>query len=103
MRLDRLTEKTQEALQAAQQLAEARQRQAILPEHLLLALIDQSDGVVKPLLQKLEARPGDLVARLNQQIEQKPTVSGVSGQAFVSSELNKVLDKAWSEMQELKD
>ncbi|HEV3234296.1 MAG TPA: Clp protease N-terminal domain-containing protein, partial [Candidatus Dormibacteraeota bacterium] len=47
MRLDKLTEKSQEALQAAQKMAESTGHQAIEPEHLLLTLIDQPDGIVR--------------------------------------------------------
>ncbi len=103
MRLDRFTEKSQEALQAAQELAEGLQQQAIDPEHLLLALLDQTDGVVRPILQKLEARPDDVAARLNEELARKPKVSGAAEQAFVSTDLKKDLDASWSEMQKLKD
>jgi ATP-dependent Clp protease ATP-binding subunit ClpB len=103
MRPDRFTEKSQEALQAAQELAEGLQQQAIEPEHLLLALLDQPDGIVRPILQKLEARPDDVAGRLNEELAKKPKVSGVNEQAFVSSDLKKDLDAAWSEMQKLKD
>ncbi|HXO66824.1 MAG TPA: Clp protease N-terminal domain-containing protein, partial [Candidatus Dormibacteraeota bacterium] len=103
MRLDRFTEKSQEALQAAQELAESMQQQAIEPEHLLLALLDQPDSLVRPVLQKLEARPDDIAARLREELEKKPKVTGAAERAFVSNELKKVADEAWSEMQRLKD
>ena len=57
MRLDKLTVKAQEAVQAAQSLADQNDHQAIEPEHLLLALLQQQEGVVGPLLAKLGARP----------------------------------------------
>ena len=103
MRLDRFTEKSQEALQAAQQLAESMQQQAIEPEHLLLALLDQPESLVRPVLHKLEVRPDDIAARLRDELKKKPKVSGAAEQAFVSNDLKKVLDDAWSEMQQLKD
>jgi ATP-dependent Clp protease ATP-binding subunit ClpB len=103
MRLDRFTEKSQEALQAAQQLAEEANQQSVEPEHLLLALIEQTDGVVRPLLLKLEARPDDVAARLRTEIDKLPKVSGIAGQAYVSADLRKVLDNAWDEMEKLKD
>jgi ATP-dependent Clp protease ATP-binding subunit ClpB len=103
MRLDRFTEKSQEALQAAQELAESMQQQAIEPEHLLLALLDQPESLVRPVLQKLEARPDEIAARLREELEKKPKVTGAAERAFVSSELKKVVDEAWSEMQRLKD
>src|ERR1700730_1046645 len=103
MRLDRFTEKSQEALQAAQELAESMQQQAIEPEHLLLALLDQPESLVRPVLHKLEARPDEIAAKLREELEKKPKVTGATERAFVSSELKKVVDEAWSEMQRLKD
>jgi ATP-dependent Clp protease ATP-binding subunit ClpB len=103
MRMDRFTEKSQDALQAAQELAEGVQQQAIEPEHLLLALVEQPEGIVRPVLQKLEARPDEVAGALREESAKKPKVSGASGQAFASSDLKKVLDAAFSEMQKLKD
>src|SRR5438034_731282 len=57
MRLDKFTVKAQEALQAAQSVAEQLGHQAIEPEHLLQALLQQREGVVAPILAKLGARP----------------------------------------------
>ncbi len=103
MRMDRFTEKSQDALQAAQELAEGVQQQAIEPEHLLLALVEQPEGIVRPVLQKLEARPDEVAGALREELAKKPKVSGASEQAFASSDLKKVLDAAFSEMQKLKD
>ena len=103
MRLDRFTEKSQEALQAAQELAESMHQQAIEPEHLLLTLVEQPEGIVRPVLQKLEARPGDIASQLREELAKKPTVTGAGEQAFTSNDLKKVLDDAWSEMEKLKD
>ena len=55
MRLDKLTVKAQEALQAAQSKADQHNHQAIEPEHLLSALLEQREGVVGPVLAKLGA------------------------------------------------
>ena len=55
MRLDRFTLKAQEAVQAAQNLAAERSRQEIIPEHLLVALLEQHEGIVIPILQRLGA------------------------------------------------
>jgi ATP-dependent Clp protease ATP-binding subunit ClpB len=101
--MDRFTEKSQDALQAAQELAEGVQQQAIEPEHLLLALVEQPEGIVRPVLQKLEARPDEVAGALREELAKKPKVSGASEQAFASSDLKKVLDAAFSEMQKLKD
>jgi ATP-dependent Clp protease ATP-binding subunit ClpB len=101
--MDRFTEKSQDALQAAQELAEGVQQQAIEPEHLLLALVEQPEGIVRPVLQKMEARPDEVAGALREELAKKPKVSGASEQAFASSDLKKVLDAAFSEMQKLKD
>ena len=103
MRLDRFTEKSQEALQAAQHLTEAAHQQAVDPAHLLLALIEQSEGIVRPVLLRLEARPEELAERCRAEIQKLPTVSGMDAAAYVGAELKKALDEAWIEMEQLKD
>ena len=64
MRFDKFTFKAQEAIQQAQKQAEEHQHQAIDVEHLLLALVEQTEGVVQPILRKMGANPGQLAARL---------------------------------------
>jgi len=103
VRLDRFTEKSQEALQGAQELTEAAHQQAVDPLHLLLALIEQPEGIVRPVLLKLEARPEELAERCRAEIGRLPRVSGVDAAAYVGAELKKALDQAWSEMEQLKD
>src|SRR5262249_60678694 len=80
MRLDKLTVKSQEALQAAQVLASERGHQAIEPEHLLHALIAQKDGVVAPILGKLGVRAETLASQVDAAIEKLPQVRGGRGQ-----------------------
>ena len=60
MRLDKLTIKTQEAVQDAVEIARSHENQAIEPAHVLRALIAQEDGVVRPMLQKLGANVSEL-------------------------------------------
>ena len=103
MRLDRFTEKSQEALQAAQQLTEAASQQSVEPQHLLLALIEQPEGIVRPILLRLEAHPDDIAQRLRDQVDHLPKVSGVDAAAYIGNELKKVLDEALSEMEKLRD
>ena len=76
MQIDRFTIKSQEALQAAQQLAEGRRNPQLTPEHLLAVLLEQDAGVVVPVLQKLGAEPGATRAEVNAAIDALPTVSG---------------------------
>src|SRR5713101_5180744 len=101
LRLDRLTEKSQEALQQAQTLAGDQQQQEILPEHLLLALVEQTEGTVPLVLQRLEADPRRLAAELRAFLERQPKVYGA--EVYMGSRLRQVLDAAWNEMERLKD
>jgi ATP-dependent Clp protease ATP-binding subunit ClpB len=102
MRLDKLTVKAQEALQAAQELAARSGQQQIEPLHLLWALVAQGDGVVPPLLEKLGAAPAGLAGEIERQIDRLPKVSDLSQQAL-SRASNDVLEKAFDEAGRLKD
>jgi ATP-dependent Clp protease ATP-binding subunit ClpB len=101
-RLDKLTVKAQEALQAAQELASRSGQQQIEPLHILWALIAQGDGVVPPLLEKLGVPPTTLAAEAEKQIQRLPQISGVSDQ-YLSKASNDVLQRAFDEAQRLKD
>jgi ATP-dependent Clp protease ATP-binding subunit ClpB len=102
MRLDRFTERSQEALQAAQQAAQQLQHAAVEPEHLLLALLRQEGGLVPSLLQRLEVPPQPLAARLEAQLEARPKQYG-GGEPSVGNALREVLMAAFDEMSRLKD
>jgi ATP-dependent Clp protease ATP-binding subunit ClpB len=102
MRLDRFTERSQEALQAAQQAASALQHATVEPEHLLLALLGQQDGLVPSLLQRLEVAPQPLAARLESELEGRPKQYG-GGDPAVGAALRTVLMAAFDEMSRLKD
>ncbi|HBE72965.1 MAG TPA: type VI secretion system ATPase TssH, partial [candidate division Zixibacteria bacterium] len=94
MRLDKLTVKSQEALEAAAALASSHSQQEITPEHLLAALLDQAEGVAVPILQKLGANPALLKDRAGEAVASLPRVYGSGGQPHLSNALNKVLQKA---------
>jgi len=94
MRLDRFTERSQEALTAAQQAAQQLQHPAVDPEHLLLALLEQDEGLVPALLRRLEVAPEPMAARLQASLENRPKQIGVSDPA-VSSALRAVLMTAF--------
>src|SRR3989304_2281318 len=102
MRFDKLTVKAQEAVQAAQSLADQQSHQAMEPEHLLLALIQQQEGVVGPVLAKLGARPEAIAREVEEEFRKLPKVRGGGGQ-YVSPRLKDTLDRAWSEAERLKD
>src|SRR5215813_2285908 len=101
-RFDKLTVKAQEAVQTAQGLADREGHQQIEPEHLLLALVQQEDGVVGALLAKLGARPEAIRRDVQTEIRRLPKVSGASGQ-HMGPRLKVVFDHAWDEMERLKD
>ena len=103
MRLDRLTAKMQEGLQESQTLASNLQNQEITPEHLLLALLRQSDGLARPLLEKLNVRPQQIEQSLEQELSKRPKVSGGAIDQYLSAELRAVLNDAEKEMTGLKD
>jgi ATP-dependent Clp protease ATP-binding subunit ClpB len=103
MRLDKLTTKSQEALQHANALAEKRNHQAIDTEHLLFALIGQKEGVVLSLLQKLGVQVSVVTERLQRALDRLPQVTGGAGQAFITPRLKKVIEAAETEAEGLKD
>ncbi len=102
MRIDRFTAKMQEGLQESQTLASSLQHQEIMPEHLLLSLLRQPDGLVRPLLEKLEVSSRSIEEQLKGDLAKRPKVSGARDQ-FLGSELRTVLSSAETEMSKLKD
>ncbi len=102
IRFDKFTVKGQEAIQAAQAIAGETNHQAMEPEHLLLALLRQEEGIVRGLLAKLGARPDAFAERLQEEIRRLPQVSG-GGRQYVSPRLEAVLGQAWAEAERLRD
>jgi ATP-dependent Clp protease ATP-binding subunit ClpB len=100
---DRLTHKSQEALQAAGGLARDRNHTEVGTPHLLSALLSQSEGVVLPLVQKLGVTPTTLRNRVGELLDAIPTVYGATGQGSISRTLSKVLDAAGEEAGTLGD
>ncbi len=109
MQPDRFTIKSQEALQAAQRLADERRNPQTTPEHLLAVLLEQEGGVVAPVLRKLGAEPAAVRQALGPRLEALPTLTGGSGPnsaaepAGGSTELVQILRTAETEMRELND
>ena len=102
MRLDKFTVKAQEALQAAQSMADQHDHQAIEPEHLLVALLEQREGVVGPVLAKLGARPEAIQRELQAALGKLATVKGASGH-YLGERTRQALDRAQAEAERLKD
>ena len=103
MRIDRFTQKMQEALQAAQEITSRSQQPEIGNEAFLLALLDQTDGVTRPLLEKLGVEPAALRSRLEADLARRPKVQGASYEPRISNDLRRTLDAAEQEMSKLRD
>lgn len=104
MRLDKFTIKAQEALQEAQSIAEKHEHQQIEPEHLLVALLQQSEGIVPQVFQKMGVSIAASIAQLEEVLKRIPKVYGLeTGQIYISPRLKKVLDRSFLEAERLKD
>ena len=102
IRFDKLTIKAQDALQAAHAVAQKLNHQEVDCEHLLTVLIQQPDGLVRPLLEKLGLQPDDLLRQLDEDLHRRPQVHGAA-ETFLSKSLKQVLDSAQSHADKLKD
>ena len=103
MRLDKLTIKAQEAVQAAQSLADQHDHQSVEPEHLLQALVQQREGVVGPLLAKLGARVESLQRELATELLRLPKIRGGGSAQYVSDRLRQAFERAQKEAERLRD
>jgi ATP-dependent Clp protease ATP-binding subunit ClpB len=104
MQIDKFTLKAQEALQEAKAIAERKNHQQIDVEHLLLALLEQKEGIVIPILQKLGANTDLILSQLEGELNRIPKVTGGgAGQVYLSSRLNEILNAAWKEAERLMD
>jgi ATP-dependent Clp protease ATP-binding subunit ClpB len=103
--MDKLTIKSQEAIQAAQRLAERKGNQQLDAEHLLWALLEDDEGVACQILKKLGIKTTALQQDVEEAIEKFPKVIGATplGQIYVSPRLKEVLEKATKEAEHLKD
>ncbi|MBI4472280.1 MAG: AAA family ATPase, partial [Acidobacteria bacterium] len=102
MRFDKFTLKGQEALQAAQSHTRERGNPQIAPEHLLWALIEQKEGVVLPILQKLGVNLQTIARDLADAVAKLPKVQG-QAELYMSPSLNRVLEDSFNEADQFKD
>jgi ATP-dependent Clp protease ATP-binding subunit ClpB len=103
MRPERFTTKTQEALQAAQSAAAERGHPELTNEQFLLALLDQPEGIVRPVLEKAGVSTPGLSQALEAELSRRPRVAGGSEHVGLSRGLSRTLDQAEREMAKLKD
>ena len=102
MRYDKFTIKSQELIQNAQGLASRQKNPQLEPEHLLSAMLMETEGIAGAILQKMGVAPGQVASEINRAVERLPKVSQ-SDQVYVSSQTQKVLDAAFAEAAKMKD
>ncbi|KUO50260.1 MAG: ATP-dependent chaperone ClpB [Desulfitibacter sp. BRH_c19] len=102
MRMDKFTTKAAEALQNAYSLAEEMQHQQVTPDHLLVALTEQKEGVVSKIFSGLEVNPAQFVQELNVSLGKEPKVQG-GMEVYPSQSLRQIFDEAWKEAVSMKD
>ena len=103
IRWDKFTVKSQEAVQRASQVAAEHGNPEMLPVHLLAALIEDREGIVAPVLEKIGIGPQAVLNDAFQEISRLPQVSGAAAQPNMSQRLNQVLDGAFKEADKFKD
>lgn len=106
MDVNKLTQKTQQAIQAAQDDALRRGHVEVDGEHLLLALLQQQGGLVPRLLQKADVPLDSLISEVSKELERRPSVSGPgveAGKVYVTQRLNRLLLKAEEQARQLRD
>ena len=103
MRFDRFTIKAQEALETAQSLAADVQSPELGVEHLMLALIRQTDGIVTPILQKLGVDTAGITSAVEAAVQKAPKVQGAAAEMRIAPALQSVLDTGFKEATALKD
>jgi ATP-dependent Clp protease ATP-binding subunit ClpB len=101
-RFDRYTIKAQEALQATQEVAGRNGNQQMEPVHLLVALLEQTDGIVPAIFSRLGVLPGAFAGEAERIVSSLPKVEGAS-ESYVSPALKQVLDGAAKETEQFKD
>ncbi len=101
MRFDRFTIRGQEAVQAAIGVAEKNGNQQVEPEHVLSAMLDQKEGVVRPILGKIGANLPPILTELQASIDKYPKVSG--GQQYFSSRTNTIFQDVQKIAEKMED
>jgi ATP-dependent Clp protease ATP-binding subunit ClpB len=103
IRWEKFTVKSQEAVQAASQLASENGNPEILPLHLLAALVEDKEGIIVPVLEKVGVPAAQLRAKVQDALGKLPKVSGSAAQPNASAALNKVFEQAFKEAGNFKD
>src|SRR5262245_12227068 len=102
-RLDKLTQKAQEALQQTQALAEKNESQVLYPLHLLVALVEERDGIVRPVLEKAGVHPDAVATEARRLFSTLPKATGMQPGMYLAPPLNQILERAFDEAGHFKD
>jgi ATP-dependent Clp protease ATP-binding subunit ClpB len=102
-RLDKLTEKAQEAIKQAYAVADKYGSQVLFPLHLLIALAQEKEGIVRPVLEKAGVDPDAVAAEAERQLHSVPQTPGMQPGFYLSQPLNQVLESAFDEATRFKD
>src|SRR5258707_14643700 len=103
IRWDKFTVKAQEAVQRASQLASEHGNPEMLPAHLLAALLEDKEGIVPPVLEKIGIGPQAVLSDVYKELEKLPKVSGEAAQSTLSNQVSKLLEQAFKEASNFKD
>jgi ATP-dependent Clp protease ATP-binding subunit ClpC len=107
MRFDKFTERAQDAAMRAYEILQRYQHTQADTEHLLLALLEQPNGLIPEILEKMEIEPEMVMARLDQVLSAQPKVGGMVnmavGQVYITPRLKRVLDNAQEEAKNMQD
>ena len=103
IRWDKFTVKAQEAVRRANELAAEHGNPELQPAHILAALLEDKEGIVPPVLEKIGIGPQAVLADVYKELEKLPKVSGGAAQAALSNAANKLLDQAFKEAANFKD
>jgi ATP-dependent Clp protease ATP-binding subunit ClpB len=103
IRWDKFTVKAQEAVQRANSLASEHGNPELMPVHLLAALVEDKEGIVPPVLEKIGIGPQAVLHDAYGAIESLPKVSGSAAQATISNSVNQLLELAFKEASNFKD
>ena len=103
IRWDKFTVKAQEAVQRASELASEHGNPEVLPVHLLAALLEDKEGIVPPVLEKIGIGPQSVLGDVYQEMEKLPKISGAAAQPTLSQAANQLVDRAFKEADTFKD
>ncbi len=103
MKMDDFTRRVQESLAEAQHLAEEAENQEIYPAHLFLAFVEQDQGIVQPIMEKLGINIKVFKEKLNKIVSELPKVYSAEGQLYMSQDLSKVIRQARKQADKLGD